>query len=263
MPSMATYAFSNRAPQGRQQLDALQDYLDPVTTDCLTGTGVGPGWRCLELGPGGGSIAAWLVDRTGPTGRVTAVDNDLSRLDGVDGLAVLEHDLQRGLPVSGPFDLIHARLVLLHLPDRRELLRQLVAALAPGGWLVLGEFSGAPLAVLSAAGPADAALFTKVIDAVCADLVDHGADLAWAHQVHAAAVGAGLTRVRTVEHAESWTGGAGCRLHAANVSYLADRLIGAGGVTGAELSRFLELMDDPRFCARSWQFVCTRGQAPA
>lgn len=262
MSTTVTYAFSNRAPQGRQQLDALQDYLDPITTSCLAETGVAAGARCLELGPGGGSIAGWLVERTGPTGQVTAVDKDLSRLPAIPGLEVREHDLQRGLPLPGPYDLIHARLVLVHLPNRRELLRQLVAALAPGGALVLGEFSAAPLAVLTAADPADAALFSRVIDTMRTVLIGHGVDLDWAHQAHAAMVGAGLTRVRTLEHAESWSGGGGCRLHAANASYLADRLRHAG-VTWAELRRFQELMDDPRFSARSWQFVCTRGRAPS
>lgn len=261
MSTRTSYAFSNGAQQGRQQLDALQRYLDPVTIDCLTGIAVGTGWRCLELGPGGGSIAAWLAGRTGHSGRVTAIDNDLSRLPEIDGLVRIEHDLRDGLPVPGPFDLVHARLVLLHLPNRRELLRQLVAALAPGGWLVLGEFSGAPLTVLTTPDPTDAALFRKVIDAMSADLVDHGVDFDWAHQAHAAAVAAGLVRVRTLEHAESWCGGEGGRLHAANVSYLGDRLVQLG-VTGAELERFQELMVDPRFCARSWQFVCTRGQKP-
>lgn len=261
MSTNTSYAFSNRAAQARQQLDALQRYLDPITIDCLTGIAVDTGWRCLELGPGGGSIAAWLAGRAGHTGTVTAVDNDLSQLPEIDGLTRIEHDLREGLPVPGPFDVVHARLVLLHLPNRRELLRQLVAALAPGGWLVLGEFSGAPLTVLTAADPADAALFSKVIDAMSAILVEHGVDFDWARQVHAAAVAEGLARVRTIEHAESWGGGEGGRLHAANVGYLGDQLV-RRGVTRAELERFQELMADPRFCARSWQFVCTRGQKP-
>jgi SAM-dependent methyltransferase len=258
--SVATeYAFSNSAPQARAQLDTLQQYLDPITVSCFTEIGIGAGARCLELGPGGGSIAAWLVDRTGPTVQVVAVDSDPSQLPQIPELEVVEHDLQRGLPVPGPFDLIHARLVLVHLPNRRELLSQLVAALAPGGWLVLGEFSGAPLSVLTAADEDDAVLFTRVIEVLSDLLVRHGVDFGWAHQAHRALAGAGLARVKTVEHAESWTGGDGGQLHIANVSYLADQLVEAG-LARSELRRFRELMADPRFAARSWQFVCTRGQ---
>jgi len=37
---------------------------------------VAAGWRCLEVGAGGGSIAEWLCDRVGPDGRVVATDLD-------------------------------------------------------------------------------------------------------------------------------------------------------------------------------------------
>jgi hypothetical protein len=36
--------------------------------------GVGAGWRCLEVGASGGSIAEWLCGKVGPHGRVVATD---------------------------------------------------------------------------------------------------------------------------------------------------------------------------------------------
>lgn len=257
------YAFSNSVPQAPQQLDALSTYLDPITLPVLEQTGLGAGARCLELGPGGGSIAHWLAGQTAPGGTVTAVDIDPSRLAEWPGLTIVQHDLRQGMPAgaAGPYDLIHARLVLVHLPNRRELFDQLVGLLAPGGWLVLGEFSGQPLAVQTAADPADADLFTRVIDTFRDALVaQHGADVAWAHQVHGEMARAGLTGLRTIEYAESWTGGEpGCQLHIANLIQKRDQML-AAGLTADELARFLELMADPAFSARSWQFVCTRGQ---
>jgi SAM-dependent methyltransferase len=163
--------------------------------------------------------------------------------------------------VAGPFDLIHARLLLLHLPFRRRLLRQLVDCLAPGGWLVLGEFSRQPLEVLAAASPADASLFRRVVDALVTVLEQgHGADLGWAHQARSAMIEVGLRHVYTVEHAETWVGGgAGCRLHHVNSVQKQEALLQAG-LTAAELDRFRQIVADPGFSARSWQFVCTRGQ---
>ena len=38
------------------------------------------------------------------------------------------------------YDLIHARLVLTHLPQRRDVLARLVQALRPDGWLVIEDF---------------------------------------------------------------------------------------------------------------------------
>lgn len=260
------YAFSNSSSQSALQLGALEHYLDPITTRELAELGIGAGARCLELGPGAGSIAAWLAKRAGPGGRVVAVDRDFSALPPLPDLERVSHDLHKGLPeeLAGErFDVIHARLVLLHLPARRAMLRQLVAALAPGGWLMLGEFSDQPLRVFTATTEADAALFTRVVTALRDLLAKHnGVDFDWAHQAHGELVEAGLTEVATVEHAESWTGGEpGSQLHVANVSYLADRLR-AAGITEAEQARFLELTADPRFSARSWQFVCTRGRKP-
>jgi hypothetical protein len=50
---------------------------------------VGPGWRCLEVGSGGGSIAAWLCDRVGPDGSVLATDLDIEELlEGVQPVAL-------------------------------------------------------------------------------------------------------------------------------------------------------------------------------
>jgi trans-aconitate methyltransferase len=43
------------------------------------------------------------------------------------------------------FDLIHARLVLIHVPEREEVLARLVAALKPGGWMVEEEFDSQSL----------------------------------------------------------------------------------------------------------------------
>jgi trans-aconitate methyltransferase len=37
------------------------------------------------------------------------------------------------------FDLVHARLVLVHVPDRARALATMVAALRPGGWLLVED----------------------------------------------------------------------------------------------------------------------------
>ena len=38
------------------------------------------------------------------------------------------------------FDLIHARLILVHLPEREKALDRMIASLKPGGWLLTEEF---------------------------------------------------------------------------------------------------------------------------
>ena len=118
------YAFPTGA-DAAEQFDALQTVLDPLTTARLTELGIAPGARCWEAGAGGGSIARWLADRVGPAGLVVATDRDTSQLRPSGNLHVDRHDLrEHSVPDGGPFDLVHARLVLLHLPQRREILRR-------------------------------------------------------------------------------------------------------------------------------------------
>lgn len=264
--AIVEYAFSNRVPQAEQQLHALSQFLDPPTTRVLGAVDIPTGAHILELGPGNGSIAGYLADRAGPDGRIAVVDRDPTQLTPGPTMQVHQHNLQpHGLPaaVTGMFDLIHARLLLVHLPNRRPLLQQLIGRLKPGGWIVIGEFANRPLTPLIYRSPADADLFTKVIDVFRTVLVrQHGADLAWADQLHHSLTTAGLAQVKTIEHAESSTAGdPGCQLHAANIAQMVDRLT-AAGLTPAELDHFLGLMHDPAFTARSWQLVTTRGRKP-
>src|ERR671925_2230443 len=69
-----TYAFDNARAIQRQRLAARARLLDPGSTRHLDAIGVRPGSRCLEVGAGSGSIAAWLCDRVGPDGTVVATD---------------------------------------------------------------------------------------------------------------------------------------------------------------------------------------------
>jgi SAM-dependent methyltransferase len=47
-------------------------------------------------------------------------------------------DVADPLPAKD-FDLVHARLVLCHLPEREQVLQRIMAALKPGGWIVIED----------------------------------------------------------------------------------------------------------------------------
>ncbi|MFZ0976038.1 MAG: hypothetical protein WAN22_27700 [Solirubrobacteraceae bacterium] len=64
----------------RARLRLLEEYHDPLTVTQLDAIGVGEGWRCLDVGAGGGSVTRLLADRVGSTGSVLAVDLDTSLL---------------------------------------------------------------------------------------------------------------------------------------------------------------------------------------
>ncbi|MEU4562742.1 methyltransferase [Actinoplanes sp. NPDC023936] len=260
----AAYSFDNDDPAAALRHDLLAEILDPVTFDRLGAAGDLRGRRCLEAGAGGGSVASRLAALTGPTGRVLATDLNPRHLPDDQGYEVSRHDLT-GEPIPDPpWDLIHARLVLAHLPDREHILVRLADALAPGGILLIEEWLSAyPHVVLHAPDAAAAELVERyhriVVDRL---LPANGADPAWAGRVHAAMLAAGLTAVHTEIRAESWAGGtAGARLIAVNVAQVGDGLR-AAGFTEPELDRLCRLAGDPGLVIRGHLTYSTVGRRP-
>src|SRR5690348_16766904 len=91
---MADYLLGNRWREQRRRLAALEAWFDPGTIRHLEALGVAPGWRCLEVGAGGGSVARWLADRVSPQGHVLATDLDTCFLDALQSphLEVRRHN---------------------------------------------------------------------------------------------------------------------------------------------------------------------------
>jgi len=253
------YIFDTGSDLGRPHLDHLGNVLDRPTRWCLERLGLSRDARCLELGAGSGSIANWLAARTG---EVVAVDIDTSQLtDTAPGVRVLQQDLRDGLGVDGPFDLIHARLVLTHIPEREKIFAQLVDALAPGGRLVLGDFTGRRLHPVAVPEPADSALWAR-IQHLSHEIVSPagGISFAWAGEVAGHMSAAGLINVHTTEYSETTAGGTdGCLLHR-NLNQQAEPLLLAVGATPDELTRYRALMTNPAFSAWFYQFLCTSAE---
>lgn len=136
---MTEYLLAQRtAPDlERFRLRRLQEFHDPLSVRQLDAIGVAEGWRCLDAGAGGGSVTAMLAERVGATGSVLAVDLDTELLEPVAGdrVEVRRLDVLRDPLPPDAFDLVHARLLLMHLPSRLRALQLLIATLRPGGWL--------------------------------------------------------------------------------------------------------------------------------
>ncbi|NGN68072.1 methyltransferase domain-containing protein [Streptomyces sp. A7024] len=263
MGSNDEYIYDTGDDLGAIQVDLLAKLLDDPTVRCLEATGVQAGWHCLDLGAGGGSITRWLADRVGPGGRVVAVDLDTSHLPERPEVEVRRHDVNDGLPDDGPYDLIHARLLMKHLARREEILKELVGALAPGGWLVTGDFSGRERTVLAAPSSADRQLWDRIMyltHEVMAPAL--GISVHWARAAYGHMTAAGLTEGHAVAHSQTMDGGsAGCLLFRNYLNQLTPRLL-QEGVTEADLHRFGELMADPGFTAWFYEYVVTRARKP-
>jgi trans-aconitate methyltransferase len=135
------YAFPHSAADESRRLQLFEDRLDPLTKRRIEHLGIGAGANCLEIGGGRGSIARWLSEKVGPTGRVTVTDLQLDFLTVIDApnVELLRHDIRTDTFPQRSFDVIHTRAVLMHISPGLDLLQRMVGWLTPGGWLVLEE----------------------------------------------------------------------------------------------------------------------------
>ena len=235
---MSNYIFDNAAPQASQRFTSLETLYDPWTIRHLEAIGIGPGWQCWEVGGGGGSIAAWLSQRCGPTGHVLVTDIDprfLAVLAALDQstLEVQRHDIGTDpLPVQ-TFDLIHARLVLIHVLSREQALERMVAALKPGGWLVVEEFD--PTLIDRSYPTTDAtaaALYQKMLAVLGRLMAARGADRTWGRSLYRRLRAHGLVNLGMEGYVVVWEGSSpGARLDGANFEQIREEAVNAGFIT--------------------------------
>ena len=133
-----------------QRLRLQAKAWEPATRAMLADAGLAEGMRCLDAGCGPGEAMRLIGRMVGPGGHVTGLDIDaalgthmLAELHREEGphFAFVAGDLMRGDPVPGaPFDLVFARLLLLHMTDPVGAVRRLAALVRPGGRLVLMDY---------------------------------------------------------------------------------------------------------------------------
>jgi SAM-dependent methyltransferase len=152
--------------------------------------GVGLGWRCADVGAGGGDVSVALAEMVGRDGRVYAVDSDpLARDEVARAAAAVAHAqvialTQAGEDLSLPeeVDLAFCRFLLLHVLDPVVVVRMMAKAVRSAGWVVAqepitsaGRIGGSPLSMPDALHPDVGALLPALLREAGLDVVD-----AWA-----------------------------------------------------------------------------------
>ncbi|MEX5719009.1 class I SAM-dependent methyltransferase [Geodermatophilus maliterrae] len=139
-----------RTPLEYERLRAQALVWEPATVRVLDRIDLAPGATCLDAGCGPGETMRLLARRVGPDGAVTGIDVDAAlgtlaetalHESGHRQCRVRAVELTGDAPVPGaPYDLVFARLLLFHLPQRVPVLSRLWDAVAPGGHLVVQDY---------------------------------------------------------------------------------------------------------------------------
>ena len=159
-------------------------YRRPLTT-ALTRLGVGPGWRCVDVGAGAGDVAIELGHLVGREGRIYAVDVDPAARDFVAEAAAAYAQVialtqsVEDLLLPEAVDLAYCRFLLLHVHDPQQALTSMATAVRPGGWVVAqepitsaGRIDGTPFSMADARHPDIGALLPSLVRHAGLELVD-------------------------------------------------------------------------------------------
>ena len=144
----------------------------PCTERLFRAAGISPGDRVLDLGSGVGDVSLLLGKLVGPSGKVVGVERDASSIAraeariaaaGLSNVSFLESDATE-VTVSGTFDAVVGRFILMFLPEPAHTLRGLVRLLCPGGAVAFLEPSWAAVRGLSAHLPLYSAFATAIVE---------------------------------------------------------------------------------------------------
>jgi SAM-dependent methyltransferase len=184
------YVLDQGFADERKRLSGMESLWDPGTQALLDELGIGSGRRCLEVGAGGGSMVQWMAARGAS---VMAIDIDTRFVESLasEAIEVRRVDLRTDELPMGEFDLVHARLVLEHLSDRRQILDRLVTTLRPGGWMVIEDYDWTCFG-LEGESPG----FSDIADIILGFMATAGFERDYGRRVVADLDAAGLTDIR-------------------------------------------------------------------
>jgi SAM-dependent methyltransferase len=255
------YLLDNAQAQAARRMQVLARLYDATTRRTLSEIGIGDGWQCLEVGGGGGSVANWMAECVAPTGSVLCTDLDPRHMPAPrqPNLRIERHDIVRDELPMAHFHLIHARLVLIHIPERDAVLERLITALKPGGWLVIEDFDALSLLPDREVNCHEVQLPTA--DAMRIYMASGGADARSGRLLHGKFRALELTEVAAEGRMLMFdrTNG-GTEIMRVNFEQVGPRLIEAGLIDEQQLERDLERLDDEDFAAPSPIMWSVRGR---
>ena len=130
------------------RLQRQADELAPDSAALLDRVGLRPGQSAIDLGCGPRGILDLLADRTSPGGRVVGLDANPAHAAmaagfvsdrGLGGVQIVTADARHTGLRSGSFDLVHARTLLVNVPEPAAVVAEMMRLAKPGGWVAVME----------------------------------------------------------------------------------------------------------------------------
>lgn len=242
--SQAEYIFTDAQNiKELERLQIIQQIFDPKTRQRILKTRITEKWQCLEVGAGAGSIAQWLAKVVGKNGKVVAVDLETRFLANIksSNIEILQADI-RHLPLPNQsFDLIHARCLLIHIPDFQLALSKILDLLKPGGWLVIEEpdFSAARAITMCQS-------VNRVNRAIQKMFTDREMDYALGINLPAICQKRGLQKLSVENDAKLSRGGSYmAKMMKMSTMQLAQKYVATGEVSNSDIEKYCLFADDP------------------
>jgi SAM-dependent methyltransferase len=253
------YVLTQNFGGEQERLQLLDATADEVSIAAIRAAGFVPGWRCLEVGAGSGSIAKWLAAATNDPAKVVATDLDIGLLTPLEdmGAQVQVHDVVSDDFPSGSFDLIHARFVLEHLAAREEVIERFADWLSPDGVLVLVD--GASFSALNGPNP----VYRNAMQAWVDVLAMTGTDYEWPRTFPQPLQRHGYRDVGAAAHVQVLQGGSAiARLMSLTLESLRGRIVDAGFLPGHAIDESRRLLADPEFWDLGPSWMVAWGRRP-
>jgi ubiquinone/menaquinone biosynthesis C-methylase UbiE len=245
--------------------------LAPDSKQLLDQLNIRPGHRAIDIGCGPHGILDLLSERVGANGKVVGLERSESTVE-LARQFIAEHNLRNvevvwgdakatGLPRAS-FDLVHARLVLVNVPEWQRVVGEMIALARPGGLVASHE---ADWGAFLCDPPSPA--WDRLLQVFEAYSRNNGIDLFVGRKTHQMFRAAGLTDIQANPVIHAYPPGHNRRNILCDfLENVKDRILAESLLTESEfregLLQLKQHLDDPDTLVISHLFVQVWGRKP-
>jgi SAM-dependent methyltransferase len=199
------YSLGGTETEKQRLLAQVRPY-EPMARALLDQINVKSGWRAADIGCGPIGILILLSEAVGPQGQVFGVEREarfaaMAREEAarrrLGNVTIIEADGFATGIAKNSLDLVHERLVLMHVPNREGFIAEMLTLLRPGGTIAVEDVDNASW-LCHPMHPSWTALF----DAFHATFHKGGGDGFLGRRLPALLRGAGVRDIQTKVHTD-------------------------------------------------------------